>query len=194
MAEAFTRLLLVVLGYLLGSFPANYLTARLAAGVDLRAVANGNIGGMNTMRNVGFLPGLVGTLLDMAKGALAAYLGNRVVPGWGWISGALAVVGHNWMLPLRFAGGKGVATTAGMLLALDPRVILTWALVAAVVILVARDSYAGAGTAYATLPVVAWKFAGIPEAFWGGLLVGGACLLKLRHDLRAFRSGRRVIF
>jgi len=194
MANLFTRFLLVVLGYLLGSFPANYLTAKLAAGVDLRAVANGNIGGMNTMRNVGFFPGFVGTLLDIAKGAVAAYLGNRVIPGWGWISGALAVIGHNWMLPLKFVGGKGVATTAGMLLALDPRVILAWAVIAAVVILVARDSYAGAATAYATLPVVAWKFAGIPEAFWGGLLVGGACLLKLRPDLRAFRSGRRVIF
>jgi glycerol-3-phosphate acyltransferase PlsY len=162
--------------------------------VDLRTVANGNIGGMNTMRNVGFLPGLAGTLLDIAKGALAAYLGDRVVPGWGWISGALAVVGHNWMLPLKFAGGKGVATTAGMLLALDPRVILTWALVAAAVILVVRDSYAGAGTAYLTLPLVAWQFAGISEAFWGGLLVSGACLRKLRPDLRAFCSGRRVIF
>lgn len=194
MTDAFTRLLLVVLGYLLGSFPANYLTARFAAGVDLRTVANGNIGGMNTMRNVGFLPGLAGTLLDMTKGALAAYLGDRVVPGWGWISGALAVVGHNWMLPLKFAGGKGVATTAGMLLALDPRVILTWALVAAAVILVVRDSYAGAGTAYLTLPLVAWQFAGISEAFWGGLLVSGACLRKLRPDLRAFCSGRRVIF
>jgi glycerol-3-phosphate acyltransferase PlsY len=194
MTDAFTRLLLVVLGYLLGSFPANYLTARFAAGVDLRTVANGNIGGMNTMRNVGFLPGLAGTLLDIAKGALAAYLGDRVVPGWGWISGALAVVGHNWMLPLKFAGGKGVATTAGMLLALDPRVILTWALVAAAVILVVRDSYAGAGTAYLTLPLVAWQFAGISEAFWGGLLVSGACLRKLRPDLRAFCSGRRVIF
>jgi len=194
MTGVLSRLLLALSGYLIGSFPANYLTAKVFAGVDLRDVNGGNVGSMNNMRNVAFLPGFIGLILDIGKGALAAYLGNRFFPGWGWISGAFSVVGHNWMLPLRFAGGKGVATTAGMLLTLDYRVILVWAFVAGVVILVVRDSYAGAGVAYATLPLVAWGFVGTWEAVVGCAIVGVACLIKLTPDLRAFRAGRRIVF
>lgn len=188
-------LLLVITGYLLGSVPANYLAARLFAGVDLRAVTNGNIGGLNAMRNVGVVPGLLGTLVDIGKGFLAAHLGERLgQAGWGWIAGAAAVVGHNWMLFLRFAGGKGVATTAGMMLALDYRVIVAWAVVAAVVILVARDSHAGAGVAYLLLPTLAWWLVRVPPAVIGSAAVGAACLIKLAPDLREYRAGRRVIF
>ena len=109
--------LAMVIGYLLGSIPFAYIVARLVKGVDIRKVGGGNMGTVNTMREIGTLPGLGVFFADMAKGALAVliaqWLGLHLY--WVFAVGLAAVAGHNWPVWLKFRGGQGLATTMGVL-------------------------------------------------------------------------------
>lgn len=119
-------LILVILAYLLGSVPFSFLVAR-ARGVDLRTVGSGNIGGANVWRAAGFGPFLIAVMLDMLKGmlpTLAALYWAGLPPALVVLVGAAAILGHTFPVFLRFRGGKAVATSGGILLALVPLLVL----------------------------------------------------------------------
>jgi glycerol-3-phosphate acyltransferase PlsY len=110
-------------GYLLGSVPFGLVLTRFAGLGDIRAIGSGNIGATNVLRSGRKDLALATLVLDSAKGAVAA-LGARALAGWDGvdpalpvIAGVAAVIGHNYPIWLRFKGGKGVATTLGVLLA-----------------------------------------------------------------------------
>lgn len=122
--------LLLVIGYLMGSTPTSFWVGR-ALGVDLRTVGSGNLGATNAFRVLGGRAALPVVAVDVAKGWLPA----RAFPlldvpeaGWGWALayGGAAILGHVFSVWVRFRGGKGVATSAGVFLALAP-----WALLVA---------------------------------------------------------------
>jgi glycerol-3-phosphate acyltransferase PlsY len=120
-----------VASYLLGSIPTGYLWAR-ARGIDIRAVGSGNIGATNVMRVLGKGPGIAVLLIDALKGFVPVALAPMVFRGVDetvlQIVCCVAVIGgHNWTCWLNFKGGKGIATSAGALLAFLP-VPLTCAL------------------------------------------------------------------
>lgn len=108
--------------YLLGSIPFTQIIAHLRAGLDLRAAGTGNVGARNLGRQLGFRWGLLGGVLDAAKGAAALLLARALLPpGPVQIWPAVAVVaGHCWPLWLRFKGGNGLATALGLMLAIAP--------------------------------------------------------------------------
>jgi glycerol-3-phosphate acyltransferase PlsY len=108
--------------YLLGSFPTGYLISRLSAGKNVLEVGWRKTSGSNVYRNVGKWQGVLTALLDFAKGYLAVWLAQNLgLPFQIQASaGALAVLGHNWSVFLKFAGGRGIGTFAGALLALSP--------------------------------------------------------------------------
>lgn len=110
--------------YLVGSIPFSFLIARLFKGVDIRQHGSGNVGATNVTRVVGRLPGALALLLDMGKGASATFLTQLyAVP---IALAGLAVIGHNWSAFLKFRGGKGVATSMGILLVLSwPAFLIT---------------------------------------------------------------------
>ena len=114
--------LLILCGYLLGSMPWGYWLPRLLTGVNIRKIGSGNTGAANVWRTQGFKLGLSVALLDVAKGLAAAllgvWLGSELV---GLLAGIAALVGHWRPLFMGFArGGKIVATTGGVALALAP--------------------------------------------------------------------------
>ncbi len=144
---------LLVGAYLSGSIPFSLLTAYLWKGVDLRHTGSGNPGGMNTMRSVGLVPGLIGGLLDVLKGFLPVWVARSLQAGeWGPpLVGAAAVLGHcyslylillylwevrsgresrlPWWVAQPRLGGKGLGTGAGGLLALSwPTLLITGAI------------------------------------------------------------------
>lgn len=156
------------LAYLLGSLPTGFLVAQ-AKGVDIRAVGSGNIGATNVLRILGKPAGIFVLLVDALKGWLAVVVAARLV--WlafgrpsdgapleiGQIIAALcAILGHNYTCWLRFKGGKGIATSAGVLLALVPWALLiifvTWIVVFAATRYVSLGSLA----ASAALPFATW--------------------------------------
>lgn len=112
-----------VAGYIAGSIPTGYLAVRLLKGIDIRTVGSGNTGATNVGRVLGRFWAVFVAVFDMAKGGLvvAAAFAAGVSSPWVLALTAVAgVVGHNYPVWLRFAGGKGVATTYGVLFFLDP--------------------------------------------------------------------------
>ena len=114
--EKFQFILLCVAAYLLGSIPFGFLVAR-ARGIDIRKEGSGNIGGTNITRVLGFKWGLLVAALDFGKGYLASLLAAHYYPvGWQMlVISMIAVLGHVFSGFLAFKGGKGVATTFGIL-------------------------------------------------------------------------------
>ena len=161
-------LLTCALGYLLGSIPTGYLLAK-AKGVDIRTVGSGNIGATNVFRYLGKPAGIAVLLIDAAKGFIAVtviariliprvfHVHDETIREWLSICGGIsAVLGHNYTCWLRFKGGKGIATSAGVLVALVPwslLIILTiWILVFAFTRYVSLGSLCAAFA----LPFAAW--------------------------------------
>ncbi len=111
--------------YLLGAVPFSVLFSRGMLHKDVRRYGSGNPGTSNMTRAFGIKYGLLVLLFDMAKGFGAVYLGQWIMGPLGAYFGALcAVAGHNWPIYLKFKGGKGVATTVGVMLAFVPYITL----------------------------------------------------------------------
>ncbi len=187
-------LLWLAAGYLLGSFPSGYLASRFFGRQDIRKVGSGNVGGMNAFRNVGPVAGILTGIFDAGKGALAVWLALR----YGGVGGAPlaamvgAVVGHNWMLFLGFRGGKGLGTTLGAFLVLEPLLALVFLGLIGVGALLTRDTNVGAGLAGLAQPV-ALGLASAWDPAWVLAGVGLAVAIAVRHapDFAAYRAGRR---
>ncbi|MUT65499.1 glycerol-3-phosphate 1-O-acyltransferase PlsY [Paenibacillus sp. NEAU-GSW1] len=110
----------IVISYLLGSVSFSIVIAKLVKGIDIRQHGSGNAGATNTIRVLGKGPGLLVFFLDIAKGIAAVWLGHWLGPdSYGdWtaaLCGLAAIIGHNWPVWFRFKGGKGIATTVGVM-------------------------------------------------------------------------------
>ena len=148
-----------VAGYLAGSISPSYLLARFAKGVDVRKVGTLNAGTLNAFNVLGKKGGVFVFLFDFGKGLFAV-----LVPQWLDLpeaavhSSAIAVVvGHNWPVWLRFVGGKGVATSAGVAMGLVPLLAVA-ALVPAIILLVTLKKFAivGMGAGFVLLVVLTY--------------------------------------
>lgn len=114
--------------YLLGAIPTAYLFGKAKKGIDIREHGSGNVGATNAFRVLGKLPGILVLVIDVVKGAVAVtllpHLIKPITPiDYSWLLaflGMLAIAGHIWTPFLRFKGGKGVATSLGVFLFLDP--------------------------------------------------------------------------
>jgi len=152
--------LTVIGSYLVGSIPFGYLIGRMH-GIDIRTVGSRNIGATNVTRTVGKGAGKLCFFLDFLKGALPVVLAAYVFhfPSWIVLLTALAaILGHVFPVYLKFHGGKGVSTAAGVLIALAPYPLLVAFLVWVIVFFVSRYVSLASIAAAAVLPVVAWIF------------------------------------
>lgn len=107
----------VALSYLLGSVSFSIVIAKYVKGIDIRQHGSGNAGATNTLRVLGKGPGLLVFFLDIAKGVAAVWIGQGLGQN-AWIPvlcGLAAIAGHNWPIWFRFKGGKGIATTVGVI-------------------------------------------------------------------------------
>ncbi|NQT22391.1 MAG: glycerol-3-phosphate 1-O-acyltransferase PlsY [Candidatus Omnitrophica bacterium] len=123
----------IVIAYLIGSIPTAYIFGKLIKGIDIRNYGSGNVGATNLFRVVGKVPGVISLFIDMLKGYLPVVIlpiffsinSNSLTPdSYKLLLGASAIMGHVWPVFLKFKGGKGVATTAGVVLAIMPIVFL----------------------------------------------------------------------
>jgi glycerol-3-phosphate acyltransferase PlsY len=147
----------LLLGYLLGSIPFGLVLTRLAGGGDLRAVGSGNIGATNVLRTGRKGLAAATLLLDGAKGAVAVLVAQYINPDYGVLGAAAAFFGHCYPVWLGFKGGKGVATYAGIALALLWPVGLVYAAVWIGTLAITRySSLSGLLAAIAVPVAVAW--------------------------------------
>jgi glycerol-3-phosphate acyltransferase PlsY len=183
-----TVILIPVAAYLLGSIPFGLLLAKLFGGGDVRKAGSGNIGATNVARVAGPLAGILTLILDGAKGAAAVLLAERYSNGsamWMIIAGLAALIGHCFPIWLKFKGGKGVATAAGVYLALSPLAFLAGLILFILVVAFWRYVSLGSISAAAAMPMLLYflwapHHAPPPMITFGALAV--AMLIVYKHD------------
>ncbi len=166
-------------GYLLGSVPFGLVLTRLAGYGDIRKVGSGNIGATNVLRTGNKKLALVTLLLDGGKGAVAVLLTHYMMTYDAAIYAATgAFIGHLFPVWLKFKGGKGVATTLGILLALEPMLGAICCAVWLAMAILFRYSSLAALTAIGISPVLAWFFFQEPSAFTD---TDGSYVMRFNH-------------
>ncbi len=168
------------MGYLAGSIPFSLLISRLFTDQDIREGGSGHATTTNTIRQVGWLPGLVVLLLDISKGYVVTFL--AVTSGMSlWIivpTAALTVVGHCWPVFAGFRGGMGLSPAGGSYMAVDP--VAGWITLAVLIALVLLYGHAARGSAMAGLviPAVLWLLGFREDILWTTLVVGWILALR----------------
>ena len=156
-----TNVLVVILAYLIGSFPSAWVLGKIFAGknYDIRKHGSGNVGATNVIRNLGWKAGISTFLLDAFKGfAVAFWLPALMTEGIEFetaraILAAVALIGHTFPIYINFRGGKAVATTAGVIFAFRPDIGLICIAVFAIVVLISRQSGVGSISASFAFPI-----------------------------------------
>ncbi|GBD94498.1 glycerol-3-phosphate acyltransferase [bacterium BMS3Abin05] len=156
-----TLLAIVVLSYLIGSFPTSIIFGKIFKGIDIRDYGSGNAGGTNAFRVMGWKIGISVMMIDVAKGLIATVLISQiridpisVAPVYlQIIAGFSAVIGHIWTIFAGFRGGKGVGTAAGMLIGLYPIAFIFVFIVFLLVLVTTRYVSVSSMTAAASLPL-----------------------------------------
>jgi len=159
---------LVLAAYLIGSFPTSIIVARRVRGIDIRRHGSGNAGATNVLRVTGWKPALVVACVDVLKGFLPALVVSKLaldaLPADRQLTavlvGAGAVIGHVFPLWAGFRGGKGVGTTAGVMLALFPVACLLCVPVFALTVTAARIVSLASMVSVAAFPFVLWGLQG----------------------------------
>jgi glycerol-3-phosphate acyltransferase PlsY len=120
------EIIFLFFSYLLGSIPFGYIFTKIFAKKNILEIGWRKTSGSNVFKNVGFLPGALTGIFDIAKGSFAVYLTKKfgLSPPFEEIAGLLAVIGHNWSCFLKFAGGRGIGTFLGVLLILSPKILI----------------------------------------------------------------------
>ena len=191
--------LAIVIAYLLGSIPFAYIMGRLIKGVDIRKVGGGNMGAVNTMREIGPVPGFTVLLADMAKGSLAILVAQWLDLSltWVFVVGFVVVAGHNWPVWLKFKGGQGLATTLGVLLALAPVEFAISFAIIVIVVLLTSNMRLGAGVGIAFLPLIIWLMGGELDLIVYSVALPVFCGLKgftrLKSDMVRIGSKKGLI-
>jgi glycerol-3-phosphate acyltransferase PlsY len=182
-------ILAIAIAYLLGSIPFAYIAGRLFRGIDIRQVGGGNMGAVNVLREIGLVPGLLVLIADIAKGSLAV-----LVALWLDLSlilifaaGFAVVVGHNWPVFLKFKGGKGAATTIGVLFALVPLEFAISLALILTIIVITSNVRLGVVVGLLVLPFIIWQING------SGMLVAYSAAMFLFLSVRSLPGTREAM-
>lgn len=190
--------LAALLAYFFGSPPTGYWAGRMR-GIDIRQHGSGNIGATNVFRVLGRTAGIAVLLLDALKGAVAVLVVPLLVVRWTGstvptdvlelIAALGAILGHNYTCWLGFKGGKGIATSAGVLAALVPGAAATVIGLWVIVFLATRYVSVASITAAAALPLATWVTAGNIPRIIVTTLVGALAIWKHRPNIRRLMNG-----
>ncbi len=187
--------LAITFGYLVGALPFAFLITR-ARGIDLRQAGSRNLGAANVLRTVGVAPAVTVMVLDVAKGALAVIVIQSVMGDLlpSIAAGLAAIVGHIYPFWLRFRGGKGVATSAGVFAVLAPSAMAVAALVFVITIFMTRFVSAGSIVAAIALPVAASVGGAPAPVFAAAVLAAVIVIVRHRGNMSRLAAGteRRI--
>jgi glycerol-3-phosphate acyltransferase PlsY len=195
----------LITSYLLGSVPTAYLFGRLLRGIDIRKHGSGNVGATNALRVLGKGPGIAVLGLDILKGLAAVLILGKVfgpkIPGLSTealsvLLGMGCIIGHNWTVFLQFKGGKGIATSLGVLIGLATNlqglrivlgaVIVTWF----IVFLLARIVSLASILSAIFLPVYMFLFRQPGILLFSSLILSFFVILRHKSNLNRLFQGK----
>lgn len=179
----------MILCYLIGSIPFSYLFSRLR-GIDIRTRGSGNVGATNVFRTLGPSMAAVALLGDVLKGIAAAGIGTAA--GGGWIltaCGLAAVIGHCYPVFLRFKGGKGVATSAGIVLYLFTNQLLILLAIFLLMVFAFRFVSLASVTVAVALPVLTLLMGYSPPLMVLTFLMAVLVVYRHKDNIRRLRAG-----
>lgn len=189
---------LLALAYLMGAIPTSYLAGRAARGIDLRQHGSGNLGATNAFRVLGWKPALPVVAVDVAKGWLPTAffpLWDGAEPlEWAFAYGAAAIIGHVFSVFVGLRGGKGVATSAGVFLALAPWAVLIGAVVWGVVVLLTRVVSVGSLLAALILPLAVFVTNEPAPEIWLSIGLALFVIYAHRSNIRRLLRGQENRF
>lgn len=180
----------LLVAYLLGSIPTAYVVARYLKGFDIRRYGSGNVGATNAFRTMGTGPGLLVLVIDVLKGTIPVLLGRALGGDWlAVLAGLAAMAGHSWSIFLSFHGGRGVATAAGVFLALAPAALF-WAFVIWLIVLLStRYVSLSSIVAAAAAPVLVLFFHRPLPYFLFTLLAASLIIYRHKPNIKRLLAG-----
>lgn len=192
-----------LIGYLCGSIPFGYIYVRLFKGEDLRKIGSGRTGGTNSLRAAGLGVGLLTSLSDVLKGAASVWLtswllgdalGPDLLPWAQATAGVMSVVGHNWSIFLKFAGGAGTGPNVGWSSAIWLWILpIAFLVMGGMLYFVGMASIASLSMAVVTIVIFTYRYlAGIdptPAYLAGSLAAGLVVTWALRPNIRRVLDG-----
>ncbi|MBI4397263.1 MAG: glycerol-3-phosphate 1-O-acyltransferase PlsY [Elusimicrobia bacterium] len=183
-----------IAAYLVGALPTAYIIAKWVKGVDIRRVGSGNPGATNVFRSIGKGPGLLTLFIDMLKGWLPVWLCMQYTAGSvaPLVVGLAAVAGHTWSPFLRFKGGKGVATSGGVFLALLPLATLISLGAFAAAFAVSKHVSVGSLAGAVTLPIAAFVSDGLSLHVALAVVLGLLILVRHIPNIRRLFKGQEL--
>jgi len=184
---------LLLLAYLIGATPTSYVAGKLGRRIDLREHGSKNLGATNVYRVLGWAYAIPVALIDVAKGAIPVVILGPWANGPAWFTVALglaAVMGHIFSPYVRFKGGKGVATAAGMFLALTPLAVAISIPIWIFALWLSGYVSVASLTVAALFPV--WVRLTVPDqpyTFWAAVVLAVIIFYSHRHNIRRLREG-----
>ena len=154
-------IIILIIAYLLGNISTSYIIAKRLAGVDIRTQGSGNAGSTNVLRTFGKKAGAMTFVGDLLKGIIAVFIGyliskfanvDMVIAGYIAVFGV--VCGHNWPVFLGFRGGKGVATSLGAMIAVNPIIALSCFLLFLIIVKITKYVSLGSVLGIAASPII----------------------------------------
>lgn len=184
-------ILALLASYLIGSLSFGYMAGKLLRGIDIRQFGSGNTGTTNIQRTLGTGPAIIVLLLDVGKGLAAVILARALTgsPSVQMLSGVLAVLGHNWPLFHRFKGGRGIATSIGVMLGLAWQVLLIAVAVGITIVTVTRYVSLGSVIGVILVPILMIAFAMPPAYIIFGTVLAVFAVWRHRQNIARLLAG-----
>jgi glycerol-3-phosphate acyltransferase PlsY len=182
-------ILLFIASFILGSIPFGIIIAK-AKGVDLKKVGSRNIGATNVLRSLGKWPAALTLLGDVLKGTAAVAIGRYfgVEPVYEGFVGLSAILGHNFSIFLGFRGGKGVATSLGVLGIYSPQTALFTFIIWLLVVMFTKYSSLGALVSFGLLPINVLLFDS-KEKLFTAILITILIFMRHKDNIQRFIKG-----
>lgn len=180
----------IVIGYLLGAFPAAYLIAKYRKGIDIREVGVRNMGAGNVMQEVGMWEGAVVVVADIGKGSATIFIAQMLSVSQPWllVAGLAAILGHNFPVYIGFRGGKGVATLIGVFLVLSPVVMGITLPIIGIALLFTRHIFTSIAIAAPFFLAALWQVEKSPILLFYALGIVLFVLFRSRHRLKEVKT------
>ncbi|MGI6114065.1 MAG: glycerol-3-phosphate 1-O-acyltransferase PlsY [Mahellales bacterium] len=191
----FIYIILAIAFYCFGCISTGYIVGKIKSNVDIRKYGSGSSGATNAFRVLGTKAGIITFISDVVKGAVASLVGLWV----GGVTGAIVcstavVLGHNWPLFLKFKGGKGIATTTGTIIVLNP--IIGMSLLGLGILVIALTRYVSLGSIVATsaYPIVVFALQMPMEFKIHALIVCIFAILRHKSNIKRLIKGNERKF